>query len=1471
MSLIINYKIPVYDESNKIIKFELKYIYEIEINNIKEKKGGDIFDEINLDDIIIKKEEKSVEKNVENINKKQNIEIFKLDTNLIKKHNIKIISEKSTDVIHYKIKNITFNNYNSIYDIKLLIFYLIGVPIENQNLYNIKQPSLVYEYNNRITNEQIDININNITNLINVKYYNYIPIDFDLVNNRINYIIESHEKNKYISQININKKIEFDLICLNDFINKYGKNNLYKELNKDDELLTIIYKGFVEKYYPYYTIDLFLLYLSNSNKNIEYSELNILKDKIIKKNDKIKDIFSKNKSNMQIDLNYKKLIYHIPSYNNTKKINLKELFNNIELSKYENIKKIELQLEIDNKTIYFSKNSILSYNNKLNDEIDNKLNNLYINNKNHNSLLDSVYLKNNILFIIYSIKEKDIIFDIYILIDDLFDIYIIYNVSDYLVSANKNKSINVYKDYVINYINKLLVQLYNNKIINEKIVVNENKIDLLLIDSQIIINEHINNFNKLYLELSNLEILDFYKLINYDEVNNIIELNNYKIKYNLSNENKQYLNDLTQNYYNFYIKNDLIEKYKKLLYFSKIIITNRIKDLRIDILNIKKDELEDIITLLKYIIYNQIINNKDNKKDTKNILKIKNKLKKLKEIDPLLYAINKKNTQNLYSRKCQASQQPDIVDIKDLKKIKNYTKYINFTTGEPIYYTCSNKKFPTVKFLTNLHPKNYCIPCCKKKAIEDVKVKSKYTAIHNECLTNYKYDKKNLLTDEKSRYIMNYSPKIIIENLRLMQIPDELTKLFNKVYESDESTSVNESKYYIYGINQDVNNISNVGIYNVMSFVLNKSSEETLTIIKKLFINNVNLFNTIMNGLLVYYFHSLKEFLVILTNIFQDKILINDLNFNFSKWNELFSEILKYLGYIIITFEEIIYDTNNYDIELKIPENIKNINEYIYNNENFNYIILIKRKYKNKYLYYPLVKANYYEYYSKNLFINQTYSFNSKIIRLIGEIIKVKLEPINNSLNLEFIEKFLLENKKYTIEYYYINNKSEIYSILIKNKNNKYVYLNINKQKIFNDALYNYNKSNKKYKNEYINLKLYNINLNDILLFIKDFNNYIYVQNKKYYSELDYKYYINTIDKKNIIIPNINNNLNQHTKDTFAYLYINSFIIYKDNIIGLIIGVNINNINKNYNLYISKELSKSIGENIVKSKRNEILKIFNKKNISKEDIKIILTRQFLNFNNTIVNYIYNPTEINKIIYKNKYIPDNRIIKRNEALYHTNLYNLLLIHFSNKLYKTKNMIIRSKIKNEISNLTKENIKSILSNEYNKIDNIIKKYILNDELTLKILNNFNNFIKNQIIKIANNLSIFKLPELKKKIISNFDDTLFLFDNITIYNIIKLDKDKAIKELDKIFQNEIIYSNLNNKEEITLELCENIKSSYNCKNNKLIISKKLYYQFLDIWYYDLINPFKQKLILNLVNYNLNNIYQFKQFNNEKIYIYL
>jgi hypothetical protein len=104
-------------------------------------------------------------------------------------------------------------------------------------------------------------------------------------------------------------------------------------------------------------------------------------------------------------------------------------------------------------------------------------------------------------------------------------------------------------------------------------------------------------------------------------------------------------------------------------------------------------------------------------------------------------------------------------------------KYWNFTKNKPEYYSCDSKKYPYITFLTGLHPNNYCVPCCRKKSLEDVKIFSSYKSIHNKCLSTFKYTKNEESIETKSRYIINYSCKIILENNRMMELPITLKKL----------------------------------------------------------------------------------------------------------------------------------------------------------------------------------------------------------------------------------------------------------------------------------------------------------------------------------------------------------------------------------------------------------------------------------------------------------------------------------------------------------------------------------------------------------------------------------------------------------------------------------------------------------------------------------------------------------------------
>ena len=51
--------------------------------------------------------------------------------------------------------------------------------------------------------------------------------------------------------------------------------------------------------------------------------------------------------------------------------------------------------------------------------------------------------------------------------------------------------------------------------------------------------------------------------------------------------------------------------------------------------------------------------------------------------------------------------------------------------------------------------------------------------------------------------------------------------------------------------------------------------------------------------------------------------------------------------------------------------------------------------------------------------------------------------------------------------------------------------------------------------------------------------------------------------------------------------------------------------------------------------------------------------------------------------------------------------------------------------------------------------------------------------------------------------------------------------------------------------------------------LIDRNIYNTMIDIFYYDITNPFKQQLLLNFININ-NDIYKFNNYINEKIFIY-
>ena len=1464
MKLILTYKKPLF-ENDKIIGFEVFSQYTI--NSSKLKKGGDIFD--NLDELIVKKKPSSISTSI-------------IEKNINEKNNKKGVVKNIT--------NIELNNNLTIFNLKELIYNLLDINIENQHIeqfmeYENIYKNIEYEYENKSILITKDTAINNILNYEYEKI-NEIVIDLDIINNRNLYIIKEFTKIKQLKDLYYEKDIKIDVFDLNDFI--LDKDRLYKQIIQDDETLNNIYGGFIEKFFPMYDLNLFKNYIQSMDKLDIYPNLFIDKYRILEKIKIINNINNNSISKSEKKTNINLVNLKIESYNNNKNINIQEIFNSIELKKFDNIEKIECRLNINDKILYLEKVNVF--------DIDmNIKKNLHLYKNNEISTKGDIIL---FCVIINNTKYKIVNTQINVILDEYNNLYL-------AISLNDNILLDEYKSIIQFEVNKIIIDL--NKKLNFSInLINKFNINLLSLDSSIIYNKSLNNDQHLEL-LSNIkkyEILEYYKVINIDETNNKIELKLTYLDFDtLINEDK--LNEYTNNYYIYKLDPFLLEKYNKIIYKAKIIIHPRINDIKIDFINININEYDYISVFLLNFIKSCLIKTSNKKVKLSNNF---NKIKLLKESDPNLYIINKSDSKNLYSRKCQSSQQPIIVNEKEIKskKIKNYIKYWNFTKNKTEFYSCDNKKFPYVKFLTNIHPKNYCIPCCKKKSMNDIKIKSSYEEIHNKCLSKFQYSKNERTQKDleiKSRYIMNYSCKIMLENNRLMDLPVTLKKIFNNIYEINDDTDIELNNFYIKGINQNFMNIKNVGILFILSSILNKNLDDTISFINNFLLDNPNLINIILGGKLLNYISNTKDLVKLINSTFSDKFNFKSLNLEFNDWNSFFIDISKYFGIVYIIIDEFDNDILNDSIlKIKLSDNIKNTSDYILNTKNYNYVIIVNRNIDNNSIYYPIFKLNYKEFYRSNKIYKKKYEYSESIIVKIKNIVKNTISKKNKkniTIELDLINKFILESNKYKIIKYFLNKSNEIYSILIQiNKNTNYIYLNIDNTKIDN-ITYNEILKSSLYDYNYINLNKYSIELSYLLKFITEINDFVYNINKILYSDNFYKQYINNITISNNISKTTDENkiLNLFEDQIYNianfqynYLRVNNYILYNDKIIGITCN--------NIDCYISEKITIENGIKLINLQYNNINNILNSKSIKKKDFSIIFNRVFSLENNRNLSrlfipeykkihnfeiysnyfkvYRYDPNKINNIIKSKEIIKDDRIQKLNESLYNTNLYNLLILHIVNLILKMKNINLRNKIKFSISNFGDDDLDEILINNKNdKIFKIINDY---DNITYKnkeddsiistqIINNYLILFLKNIIRLNQKE---KLNQIKKILIDTFDKTKFDFDKIYIYNILKLNKQDLIDKIDNLLEGHIIDKKTNSKYNlINFNICDNTKQSYYCENNKLIISKKIYKNMLDIIYYDLTNPFKQNLLLNFTNIN-NNLYKFNSYINEKIYIY-
>lgn len=226
-----------------------------------------------------------------------------------------------------------------------------------------------------------------------------------------------------------------------------------------------------------------------------------------------------------------------------------------------------------------------------------------------------------------------------------------------------------------------------------------------------------------------------------------------------------------ENYYSYLFNAEARENWKNNITSTMVEITRQISEVSIKLNQIHEKTYRSDFNYIMSKIYNFTTL----KTQYKTELKINeyNTLKLLKERDPELFDFKKQKTKRVYARICQNQHQPEIYTESEINTYpdlkKKSVKYWNFTNNLPMYYVCPNKNYPNLGFITGMHPKNYCLPCCK---VSNPLSTEKKSFIYQECLRTGKSPENT--DNEKSRYTMGYGKDIPVG--RIGELPEIIKK-----------------------------------------------------------------------------------------------------------------------------------------------------------------------------------------------------------------------------------------------------------------------------------------------------------------------------------------------------------------------------------------------------------------------------------------------------------------------------------------------------------------------------------------------------------------------------------------------------------------------------------------------------------------------------------------------------------------------
>lgn len=743
--------------------------------------------------------------------------------------------EETTDKIIF-VRDVHVYPEDRISEFKEKIYLTTQIPIFRQHIFSMLDES----EKNKIVDQVIpmrykiivDGNINiDIRKIFQTAVGNKIldiPVDSSLFQNREYMQIEALDYFTTLSDVYENFGIRrYYLVDVDEFI-KTSKN-LIKEMSTNDTYqFQLLYYGFIVKFWPMITLDVFNVYINNeSDLKNSYPDLVLSQNFIGKKYEEEKKIldfkydlledaqqkykkypdFKKYQPEFSIltEVDGKKdsimgvaiksatlsnVIGESVDISSQIKINVRNLFGQFNTN--ENVPLIRARLLVQGRIITLTKIRAPSI-------IENDPNDIQKIYEKIKYRLQMPYY-NTILFAIRSNDKKNALGD---------DNYLILNIYDngkYNIKSIWEEEIQIdfrkIYDIVEKSINPILETI--NKL-GRSVYESVRKLNLIKRSNSEFSSLHMSIFWKMPMTSTAFEKIS--GLIKEDMSSQIIKpveglleageqeagTYNYFMSKGITEYDTKQLEKsvIVSNYYEYLSNSRVKQKWVSLFEKGRLVnIGYRTADVKIEIQGLKEKEFTNfyqyIISFL-YRVEKNILNKSDigSARSKKTDISSSNTLKLLKSRDPELYIFKRFGSEVVFSRICQKEHQPipylpDEYNLLDEKTKKNSVQYWNFTTKSPIFYVCPNKRYPYLNFLVGHHPKGYCLPCCKKTPPYDYELTkkgektegekmTKKEHVYDVCMQHHVYTEQDTQSGP-SRYIMNYGKTIDIG--RIGKLPD---------------------------------------------------------------------------------------------------------------------------------------------------------------------------------------------------------------------------------------------------------------------------------------------------------------------------------------------------------------------------------------------------------------------------------------------------------------------------------------------------------------------------------------------------------------------------------------------------------------------------------------------------------------------------------------------------------------------------